>query len=182
MYLEKRNKQVPQTMSELPIDNGAIRNRLKTMIERIGIGNTNFATKADITPSVISNIMNGKSNITLDTLNKVLTAYPDWNRDWLLFGEGDPSQENYQGLIEDTNNNQSSENSIFSNDAHSAPKYPQDFDVQPTIDIEAIRHIASESAQQVMNQLNRDSTTKEIIEIRVFYSDGSYETFSKGTH
>ncbi len=141
-------------MSELPIDNGAIRNRLKTMIERIGIGNTNFATKADITPSVISNIMNGKSNITLDTLNKVLTAYPDWNRDWLLFGEG----------------------------AHSAPKYPQDFDVQPTIDIEAIRLIASESAQQVMNQLNRDSTTKEIIEIRVFYSDGSYETFSKGTH
>lgn len=170
-------------MSELPIDNEAIRNRLKTMIERIGIGNTNFATKADITPSVISNIMNGKSNITLDTLNKVLTAYPDWNRDWLLFGEGAPSQENYQGVpIEETNNNQSSENSIFSNVTHSAPKNPQDFNVQPTIDIETIRVIASESAQQLMNQLNYDSTTREIIEIRVFYSDGSYETFSKGTH
>ena len=168
-------------MSELPIDNGAIRNRLKTMIERIGIGNTNFATQADITPSVISNIMNGKSNITLDTLNKVLTAYPDWNRDWLLFGEGAPSQENYQGVpIEETNNNQSSENSIFSNVTHSAPKNPRDY--QPTLDIETIRVIASESAQQLMNQLNHDSTTREINEIRVFYSDGSYETFSKGTH
>lgn len=169
-------------MSELPIDNDAIRNRLKTMIERIGIGNTNFATKADITPSVISNIMNGKSNITLDTLNKVLTAYPDWNRDWLLFGEGDSSQENNQGHIEDTNNNQCSENSIFPNVTHSALKNPQDFDVQPTIDIETIRVIASESAQQLMNQLSNDSTIREIIEIRVFYSDGSYETFSKGTH
>lgn len=169
-------------MSELPIDNEAIRNRLKTMIERIGIGNTNFATKADITPSVISNIMNGKSNITLDTLNKVLTAYPDWNRDWLLFGEGDPSQENYQGPIDDTNNNQNSENSIFLNVTHSAPKNPRDYDIQPTLDIETIRVIASESAQQLINQLNHDSTTREIIEIRVFYSDGSYETFSKGTH
>ena len=170
-------------MTELPIDNEAIRNRLKTMIERIGIGNTNFATKADITPSVISNIMNGKSNITLDTLNKVLTAYPDWNRDWLLFGEGDSSQENNQGNIdEDTNNNQRSENSIFSNVTHSALNNPQDFDVQPTIDIETIRVIASESAQQLMNQLSNDSTIREIIEIRVFYSDGSYETFSKGTH
>ena len=169
-------------MSELPIDNEAIRNRLKTMIERIGIGNTNFATQADITPSVISNIMNGKSNITLDTLNKVLTAYPDWNRDWLLFGEGDSSQENCQGNIENTNNNQRSENSIFSNVTHPAPNPPQDFNVQPTIDIETIRVIASESAQQLMNHLNHDSTTREIIEIRVFYSDGSYETFSKGTH
>lgn len=156
---------------QLPIDNEAIRLRLKEMIDTLGIGNTGFANSADITPSVVSNIMNGKSNITFDTLNKVLTAYPDWERDWLLFGEGTP-------LVGPKDHNTDKAVKVSESNLELTLSNPSPS--EPIIDNAALRSIIEEVAQKTVNGLKDElleNKQKEIIEIRVFYSDGSYETF-----
>lgn len=161
---------------QLPIDNEAIRLRLKEMIDTLGIGNTGFANSADITPSVVSNIMNGKSNITFDTLNKVLTAYPDWERDWLLFGEGNP-------LVAPKDHN--ADKTVKASESNLELTLSNPSPSQPIIDNAALRSIIEDVAQKAVEALREElleSNQKEIIEIRVFYSDGSYETFPGKQH
>lgn len=50
--------------------------------------NVEFANKLGIKSNHASSICNGKVNIGLETIEKVLNAFPDISRRWLLTGEG----------------------------------------------------------------------------------------------
>lgn len=50
--------------------------------------NVEFANKLGIKSNHASSICNGKVNIGLETIEKVLAAFPDISRRWLLTGEG----------------------------------------------------------------------------------------------
>lgn len=67
-------------------DNDAIRDRISSYIDKQGLTASAFADQAGISRSTLSNILAGKSQITLPTLNRIIETYSDCNPDWLLLG------------------------------------------------------------------------------------------------
>lgn len=51
--------------------------------------NKEFAEKLGFTPQYASNICNGSKTIGEETLEKILTVFPEINKIWLLTGEGE---------------------------------------------------------------------------------------------
>lgn len=51
--------------------------------------NTEFATKLQSSTNYTSSLCNGQKSIGEKILNKILSVFPDVNRAWLYFGEGD---------------------------------------------------------------------------------------------
>lgn len=63
-----------------------IKERLVTFLEHLKIGQKKFEVAAGLSNGFVNNIGNGISTIST---NKIRSAYPELNIDWLLTGEGD---------------------------------------------------------------------------------------------
>lgn len=48
-----------------------------------------FADKVGFTMQYVSNLAHAKKNISANFLDKILVAFPEINRQWLYFGDGD---------------------------------------------------------------------------------------------
>ena len=63
-------------------------NRIKEIMENKQLTSTHFAKKIGVNnSSIISHILSGRNKPSLDIVRKILHAFPDLDRDWLLFGE-----------------------------------------------------------------------------------------------
>lgn len=153
------------------IDNEDIRQRIQFMMDKMGLNAASFADNADITRSVISNVLNQKSNVTIDTINKILSAYPSWNKNWLLFGEGMPEC-----------------NEMNLNSTTELLQPPRVFDSEDKLSKISSQSLSSIDKQEIIDIVkasyfaikeNEKIPIREIEEIKLFYSDGSYETFHK---
>ena len=70
-----------------------MRDRIKTIIEREDLTPTKLAEKLNISRAVISHILNGRNNPSLDVVTSILTEMPYISSDWLLSGEGEMYRE-----------------------------------------------------------------------------------------
>lgn len=149
-----------------------IKDRILLMMDELQLNAAAFADKADISRSVLSNVINQKSNVTIDTLNKILSAYPDWSKAWLIFGEGFPRTTLSQNtespsLIE--------ESSLFHTNLSTSEDHPH----QPlyTTTKEELIGVVKE-AYFSLKENETKKADRKIQEIRVFYDDGSFEIFT----
>ena len=62
--------------------------RLGILIKFLGLSKGDFAEKADISQSLVSNILSGKNGPSNSTLNLICCTY-NVNKNWLRTGEGD---------------------------------------------------------------------------------------------
>ena len=64
--------------------------RLKFLIENLGLSNSQFADKCDITRPTLSQLLSGRNKkISNLIIEQIHTSYPNLSITWLLFGEGD---------------------------------------------------------------------------------------------
>ena len=68
-----------------------IKERIYSFIEYKGISIKRFEELCDLSNGYISSMRKGFGR---DKLNNVLTVFPDLNRDWLLYGEGEMIKSN----------------------------------------------------------------------------------------
>jgi hypothetical protein len=66
--------------------NKGVKERLKEFIAYLGIGNREFEISIEVSNGYINSI---SKSIGGDKLEKISKKYPQLNREWLLFGEGD---------------------------------------------------------------------------------------------
>lgn len=166
-------------------------NRLILFMEKHGIGSTQFADACGIPRPTLSQILSGRNKKISDAvISKIHNAYPRLSVLWLLFGEGQmeslpgtqtsepqnspqytpaAGQNNpYKPLQTDSVDpdeglfglNSSSEPLIFDDDEHmkEVSSTPECTDETPTVTIPA-------------------DGSKSIINIMVFYSDNSFQSF-----
>lgn len=62
--------------------------RIEQIIEHLGISKAEFSKEIDIQRSSISHLTSGRNNPSLDIVLKILSRYPQYSTDWLLFGKG----------------------------------------------------------------------------------------------
>lgn len=78
-----------------------ISERIAKIIASEGLTASAFADKIGVQRSNISHIMNGRSGPSLELLQKVLSAFPHYNTEWLLMGRGEIYRQPVQTSIFD---------------------------------------------------------------------------------
>ncbi|MDO9512353.1 MAG: helix-turn-helix transcriptional regulator [Bacteroidales bacterium] len=63
-------------------------NRILRLIQELGLSPAQFADEIGVQRSSISHILSGRNKPSLDFVMKIMTAYPEISRDWILFGKG----------------------------------------------------------------------------------------------
>ena len=67
-----------------------INTRINLIIKKLELNNNSFATKLNISPTVIYNIVSArKSKPSFDVLEKILLSFDNINSDWLIRGKGE---------------------------------------------------------------------------------------------
>lgn len=72
-----------------------MKDRIRMIMESEGYTPARFADTLDIGRAIVSHILNGRNNPSLDVISRILEAFPSINPDWLLFGTG----EMYRGSV-----------------------------------------------------------------------------------
>lgn len=65
-----------------------MRTRLQQLMDKEGISPARFAEIVGVQRSSVSHILSGRNNPSLEFIQKILTAFPKINSDWLIIGGG----------------------------------------------------------------------------------------------
>ena len=123
-----------------------------------------FAEAIGIKRASMSHIINGRNNVSLDVLLKILERFTYVNSDWLLFGKGEMLAENK--LVQPQ---------LFEN----TPEIPAEAPVVPEkpreMVVEKPQIVAKPATEERVMRL--DNLSKNVSKIMIFYSDNTFETF-----
>ncbi|MGL4992661.1 MAG: helix-turn-helix domain-containing protein [Bacteroidales bacterium] len=125
-----------------------MKSRIEQIMLRENMNASRFADHIGLNRAALSHILSGRNNPSLDVVTKILTAFPNINSEWLLFGKGEELEEGNR-LI-DT--------------AKDATYSKQLFPVEESVKIEA-----PAPPKSVI-------TSKKISRILIFYNDNTFET------
>jgi len=143
-----------------------------------------FAQFLDMSPASLSSIFNDRNKPTLNTVEAIKKKIPDINIDWLMFGTGSmfsstPSgtdsqselQEGVQGTLFDENRSTSSPSSPMFDFVDAAPGASRTLPSGNSVRSTRLSP-ASEEVKTI------DKPQRRVVEIRVFYDDQTWESFS----
>lgn len=147
-----------------------MKDRILEIMKRNNMTQQEFAAALEISPATLSNIFNGKTNPTNNHVMAIHKRFPQINVNWLMFGEGNMFTIENVGF----ENTSSIENDLFA-DACS-----------DTNTVDKCKHSITDS-NGILNpgQLSLlaakvpEVKERKIIEIRIFYDDGTFETFTR---
>lgn len=146
-----------------------MKDRIRQIMEMEQLTPTRFADKLQINRAVISHILNGRNNPSLDVVTKILSEMEYINPEWLLNGTGSIYKEGVEAAIVENEpdlfnqsdlNQSNSEDNMDNRREISSKEYRKSNNI---VDIEPINHT-----------LEKD---KKITQIIIYYSDNTFETF-----
>lgn len=143
--------------------------RLKKIMERETLTPGNFADKIGVAPATISHILSGRNKYpSAEVLLRLHDSYPDVDLNWLLTGEGMMVKGNPDSLFT---------GSLF------PPENPIN-PVKSSIGPENSKEMAPNNLQNEDNTIvkqeiiYKEKPVRKIAEIRIFFDDGTFETFT----
>ena len=169
-------------------------------MDSVQLSQQDFATKLNISPASLSSIFTGRTNPTNNHVMAIHRAFPNVNISWLMFGEGSmlvdegishtvPDSDSSDFDVENQiNKNAESElnvntvnvpNSLYNSQAE-APRVDSISGFNAGVVSPGGYNNSSMRAN--MEYMNRarimERKERKIKEIRVFYDDGTYESFA----
>ena len=157
-----------------------MKDRIHQIMLSEGLSNIEFANKIDISTSSLSHIFNGRNKPSLDVVMHIHSSYPDISLNWLLYGEGEmkirdlmlEQQENC--TYSETNNgiNQlDNQGNIRENTTNNAEGFENRKEMASERAFSAPKEIVKQEIKYV------EKPSAKITEIRIFFDNGTYETF-----
>lgn len=146
-----------------------MKGRIAQIIQKEGVTAAQFADKIGISPSSLSHILSGRNNPSLEVVMKIHKACDYISLDWLLYGEGEMETD-----IDSENNGDFStplfgENSLFATNGPSETEYRKEIEAKmPPM---PPKEIVREEIKYI------ETPARKITEIRIFFDNGTYETF-----
>ena len=179
-----------------------MRNRIRQIMEDKGMSQKNFANELCIAEATLSGIFNGRTRPTNQTVQAIHERFPEVNISWLMFDEGQPyidsPDSKSPGDVSAAAPEQSSADaSLVSAETGGAASGQMDLFADQEafapsrVDDAGVRTLRSKTQSfgqgkdlQIAPQLQIvekyiDKPQRKIVEIRVFFDDGTYESFSK---
>ncbi len=167
-----------------------IKERIQRIMTDSGLTQQDFARRLGVSPASISSIFSGRTNPTLNHVEAIRRAFPQINTDWLMFGSGTMYRTDDGGSsapLPSPADNEGVQPSLSSSADGSAAQQLQHATEEPVPTGEALgekhgfRSSPTLSEQRLTAPsamgINIDNRGRVIQEIRVFYSDGTFEAF-----
>ena len=137
-----------------------MKDRIYQLMKYQGMSQKEFAATLCVAEGTLSGIFTGRTRPTNNIVNAIHECFPHISINWLMFGEGEMLLANASSQTQDAASRQpdlfSQENATSSGVVSTPTSMPQ--------------------IQEVVKYI--DKPQRKITEIRVFYDDGTFETFS----
>lgn len=146
-----------------------MKDRIYQLMKQQGMSQKQFANELCVGEATLSSIFTGRTRPTTNIISNIHERFPEVSIPWLMFGEGDM----YAGetVSEHLLTNSSDVNDVppaadLFSEMRSQEPISTPTSVPPTMPLmrETIKYV--------------DKPQRKITEIRVFFDDGTYETFS----
>ena len=131
-----------------------------------------FAEKIEISPSSLSHILNGRNKPSLEVVMKIHKACTYVNLLWLLYGEGEMENQENAPVPEDSAISGMmvyGESPIFASNGTEDGENRKEMQLKTPVF--APKEIVREEVKYV------EKPARKITEIRIFFDNGTYETF-----
>ncbi|MBO7280862.1 MAG: helix-turn-helix transcriptional regulator [Bacteroidaceae bacterium] len=168
------------------------RERIEFIMNGYGLSSSQFADKTGIPRASVSHILSGRNKPSLEVLQKVAAVFPEIDIQWLMLGVG--QKPDFSQVAMGESSQTPNEETVTVEEANLFMQYNEPVVrqqakqpvIQPVIQPERQRSedsrqqkVVSKAPQQaqrrVPQQRNNVEQVRRIKEIRVFYSDGTYE-------
>lgn len=172
------------------------RERIEYLMNTYMLTPSQFSEKTGIQRASVSHILSNRNKPSLEIMLKIYNTFPDVDLQWLITGEGLPPQiQNKTENKEDDGEGFTDENSLFEKNADSKVcenKKTEEQVLNLTDNINMVTdsnlldcpdvNNTSVSVNDVLHNVNGISVSsgidsRKIKEIKIFYSNGTYETF-----
>lgn len=137
-----------------------MKDRIYQLMKYQGMSQKEFASTLCIAEGTLSGIFTGRTRPTNNIVNAIHECFPHISINWLMFGEGD--------MLLDDASSQPAAAPAGQADLFSSVNNPS-AEANPA-------PVPAPQIQEVVKYI--DKPQRKITEIRVFYDDGTFETFS----
>ena len=166
-----------------------MKDRIQQLMRHEGMTQQEFATTLELSPSSLSSIFNGRTNPTNNHVLAIHKRFPNINVNWLMFGEGDMYvDEESAGELGETEMGAVNAEGAFTSE--SRPRNMEEGSMAASLfaseqgymssSIESSEGInIAQNANMVIREIVKytDKPQRKITEIRIFFDDGTFETF-----
>ena len=158
-----------------------MKDRIRQIMESQHMTQQVFADYIGQSPATLSSIFNGRTRPTLNIVEAIKKKIPNISTDWLMFGSGDmylpdfPQDDTLQtGSDQGSEYTPSTQNPMFDFDASPSPT-PQNAPSTAS-NLNGVRSTRLDFEHKEVKTI--DKPARRITEIRVFYDDQTWETFT----
>lgn len=156
-----------------------MKDRIRLVMESEDMTPARFADTLQIGRPIISHILNGRNNPSLDVISRILSEIPHINAEWLISGKG--------SMYKDGINKQPTSSSIFTSDANGQPDlFAQNY-TESTNDADNLKYeqenelttppnLIDPSVKEVVRYIEKPE--RKIAKIIIYYSDNTFEEFN----
>ena len=149
-----------------------MKERIIKIMQKEEMSSVQFAEKIDISPSSLSHILNGRNKPSLEVVMKIHKACTYVNLLWLLYGEGEMENQENAPVPEDSAISgmmMYGESPIFASNGTEDGENRKEMQLKSPVF--APKEIVREEVKYV------EKPARKITEIRIFFDNGTYETF-----
>ena len=149
-----------------------MKDRIRQLMENQHMTQQTFSEFIGISSASLSSLFNGRTNPTLNTVEALRRKFPQISLDWLMYGKGPMfKDENPDAEASDSApQSRPDEGMLDFSASSSAPSTP----VAPLFK-DGVNHTIKKTQSAELKY--PDKPQRQITEIRIFYSDQTWETF-----
>lgn len=148
-----------------------MKDRIKQIMDYEDMTPTRFADTLQISRAVISHILNGRNNPSLDVVSKILIEMPYIDPSWLVNGTGEMFKDGYE------NKSYSKESNLF-NSGLSDTINSDDSIIAKEIMVNKV--ISEAQSPNTKQDMPYEKIVRKISQIIIYYDDNTFETFIMG--
>lgn len=147
-----------------------MKDRIKLIMEKENLTPAKFADKLQINRAIISHILNGRNNPSLDVVSKILSEMNYINAEWLINGTGEMYRQGY------TEKKTLFKPSLFNQDDANMTKSSHISEESKEISLKQI----DKQGQSIDNNDNKSSKSipRKITQIIIYFDDNTFEIFN----
>lgn len=147
-----------------------------------------FADFIGTTPATLSGIYNDRTRPTINIVESIKKKYPDISLEWLMFGQGEMYKEGRQPQADlfssqpaAADGGSLTSSSTFASPPSSAVGHQTTKSShEPQLNLDSVKTTLTNVVREELKIL--DKTKRHVSEIRIYYDDGSYESFLPARH
>lgn len=146
-----------------------MKDRIKLIMEKENLTPAKFADRLQINRAIISHILTGRNNPSLDVVTKILSEMDYINTEWLINGTGNMYKEGLRS------NSPLSEPDLFNQDAPDTARVPQAVEKPKEMGFKQMDNSYQLSENKPVTSMKTND--RKITQIIIYYDDNTFEIF-----